>query len=620
MVQEHETLTNEYQLRYTLDSFYQRTKVAMEENQIPKFKNLLEIIRSEVVILTAIHNIKANTGSITAGSDGETMRENILEKDYPEVISRIQEGLEHYKPKPVRRVYIPKQNKSEKRPLGIPTVIDRIIQECVRIVVEPICEAQFFNHSYGFRPMRNADMAMARATTVVLRTGYSWVVEGDIKGFFDNVNHTILIKRLWHMGIRDRRVLMVIKEMLKAGIMNEIKVNPIGTPQGGILSPLLANVYLDALDQWITREYEQKKFTKKYGKRNRQHLLKKKKFKPAYFIRYADDWILITDSEQNARKWKCRIQKYLKTNLKLELSEDKTLITNIKKKPICFLGFEYKSVRGQSVTGWIPKIRPNRKRLKEKVKEIHKVIQRIRKFKMDNKNGLVHEINRINSMIRGTIQYYETATWVNLDLAKYAPVLKYAAYKSLKKFGGEWGPANETYNLPSVHSNYTSYVAFITFENMKIGITGLDFCKWKRSVIKQQEESPFSPKGRELYNKRMKKKPLLARADDLLSLHMSSLIATKRASKLYNFEYFLNRAYTYNRDKGKCKVCGIEPEANEIHFHHVEPKLPISLVNRVNNLSTVHIRCHKMIHDGNDYKHIDKKIWSKIQKFRAKLN
>ncbi len=228
---------------------YRLTKEALEKKDLPRFKGLLEVISSETVILTAIHKIKANHGSQTPGSDGETMREHILEKDYPDVIARVQESLKDYCPAPVRRVYIPKPGKTEKRPLGIPAIIDRIIQECVRLVIEPILEAQFFTHSYGFRPMRDAHMALERTTDIVHKTGYHWIIEGDISKFFDNVNHTRLIKKLWHMGIRDRRVLMIIKTMLKAGIMGELKENPLGTPQGGIISPLLANAYLNTLDQ-----------------------------------------------------------------------------------------------------------------------------------------------------------------------------------------------------------------------------------------------------------------------------------------------------------------------------------------------------------------------------------
>src|SRR5208282_4346231 len=143
------------------DNLYSATKASIERGVNPSFKGLLEIISAVPTILTAIHNIKANKGSKTAGVDDERMQDNILEKDFQDIIARVQDALKCYKPKYVRRVYIPKPGKSEKRPLGIPAIIDRIIQECVRIVIEPILEAQFFGHSYGFRPMRSAQQALA---------------------------------------------------------------------------------------------------------------------------------------------------------------------------------------------------------------------------------------------------------------------------------------------------------------------------------------------------------------------------------------------------------------------------------------------------------------------------
>lgn len=645
MEQKHEVLQNESELRVYLDNLYQKTKDAINEEQLPKFKDLVEVASSEVVILTAIHNLKANTGSITAGSDGETMRLDILQKEYPKVIRRVKQSFENYMPLPVRRVLIPKEDKDEKRPLGIPAIIDRIVQECVKMVLEPIMEAQFFEHSYGFRPYRNADMAMGRIGQITLKTGYHWVVEGDIKGFFDNVNHTILIKRLWHMGVRDRRMLMIIKAMLKAGIMNQIKYNDLGVPQGGIISPLLANVYLDAMDQWITREWEHKKLRPDVSKDSNIIRAKKRysNLKPCYLVRYADDWVLFCETKEHAIKFKNRITKYLKNNLKIELSENKTLVTNIKKKQMRFLGFDYKMVRGDSRIGWVPKSKPNSKRLKKKVKQIHRNVQRLRKFKLHNKEGLIHEINRINAQIRGMINYYQSSSWVNKELAKYAPILKYAAYKSLQKFGGTWGPANEMSNLISVHSNYKSYVAYADFNNfdkkkkkknrrkkngrqtsdtesMKIGITGLDFCKYKENTFKTQEETPYTAEGRAIYEKRTGKKPLIARADNTLKLHTSSLIATKRTSKKYNFEYFLNKAYTFNRDKGKCKICNGNVKDDDVHFHHINPCLPLNRINRVPNLATVHVSCHMMIHDNVNYESlVDKKTWKKILNYRTRL-
>ena len=282
-------IESESDLRTILDELYATTKQALERKILPKFKGLLELAKSEITIITAIHNIKSNKGSKTAGIDGVIMQD-ILQEQYPTVIQAVQIGLNNYAPLSLRREWIPKPGKPEKRPLGIPVIADRIIQEILRIIIEPIMEAQFFKHSYGFRPMRDAHMALERATDICHKTGYHWIIEGDIKGCFDNINHTKLIKQLWHMGVHDRRVLMIIKKMLKAGVMNEKITTEFGTPQGGIISPLLANVYLHKLDQAIIREWEGKKtkYNYKYNA-TKIKLLKKSNLKPAYLIRYADD-------------------------------------------------------------------------------------------------------------------------------------------------------------------------------------------------------------------------------------------------------------------------------------------------------------------------------------------
>lgn len=277
------------------DKLFEETKNALAQNKTPIFKNILEVAKCDVVILTAIHKLKDNKGSNTAGVDGETMRTDILNKDFKKVMKEVKLHFTHYTPDKVKRVHIPKSN-GETRPLGIPTIADRVVQECIRSVIEPICEAQFFEHSYGFRPWRSTENALGRVTDVVQKTGYHWIIEGDISKFFDKVNHTKLIKILWSFGIQDRRILMMIKAMLQAGVMDEISKNELGTSQGGIISPLLANVYLTPFDHFVTREYENKKLRKNYSSGQRSLILRglsgKPRIKPipCYLIRYADDW------------------------------------------------------------------------------------------------------------------------------------------------------------------------------------------------------------------------------------------------------------------------------------------------------------------------------------------
>ncbi|MFF2532500.1 group II intron reverse transcriptase/maturase [Brevibacillus sp. NPDC058079] len=610
----------EQELRNILDQLYESTKRAIVEKRKPKFLGLLEIISAEPTILTAIHNIKSNYGSKTAGSDGETMQEDILQKDYEEVILRVKQSLLHHVPCPVRRVEIPKaSDPTKKRPLGIPAIIDRVVQECVRIVLDPICEAQFIAHSYGFRPQRDAHMAMSRLKNVLNTTGNTWVIEGDIKGFFDNVDHNVLKHKLWKMGVRDKRVLMIIQSMLKAGIMGQIQTNELGTPQGGIISPLLANVYLHGFDQWVVREWENKKTSHDYASPEKKYraLRNNGNFKQVYYIRYADDWVIVTDSEESAKKLKYKVQQYLKHTLKLDLSFEKTLITNVKKKMVKFLGFEIKRVPDKSAKGgYTTKTYADRERLHKKVKTLQKEISNMRSI--PTKEYLIYEITRINQVVRGLIQYYKVATEIYNQMMKYQHSLAFTARRSLTRQGANprFIPACETSNLLSVHSQYRMKIPTIDYEGLKIGVTNLSFCYHEYAQNKTQEETPYSEKGRELHLKRTGKKPLLVRADELFSTDIARLRTGKTAGTIYTFEYYLNRPYVFNRDKGKCRVCNREPSSNLIHIHHKNPRLPAKLVNKVLNLVTTCMECHNAIHNDEDYSHLSKKTWDNIRKYR----
>lgn len=623
MAQKFKAPKSETELKKIQDEMYRITSKCIESKEIPKFKGLVEIMSSEVVIMTAIHNIKANKGSKTPGIDQKIIDKDYLQKDYYEVVTDIQNSFTNYKPDMVRRKWIPKPGKQKKRPLGIPTIKDRIVQECVRLIIEPILEAQFFQHSYGFRPWRDTHMALERVKDQVHRIGYYWIVEGDISRFFDNVNHTILIKKLYHMGIADRRILMIIKEMLKAGIMDECKKNELGTPQGGIISPILANVYLHQMDKWITREWENKVTQNNYSsKRNQyQSLHRYSNLKPAYLIRYADDWILLTDSKEHAEKWKYRISKFLETNLKLKLSDEKTLITNIKEKPIHFVGFTYKVIKEPSMRkGYKPVVRPQQERIDKKLLEI---IQDIKMLRLPmTKENLIESISKINSKIRGIINYYSAANMVYFSLAKYHRRITTVAMNSLRRKGVIFKPAREVNNLIALHSNYSTWIPAIKLPNEQlIGITSPAFCKYQKTYNKNQEETPFSSKGRELHLKRTRKQLSLARMEEILQVpEIIKFNKYDKSKEIYNYEYFMNRMYAFNRDKGRCKICG-EPIINgdKFHCHHISTNLPLQQINKVQNLLSTHSKCNKLIHEKiSQYGFSDKAIKNAI-KYRKKL-
>ena len=213
--------------------------------------DLYRIITSDNNILLAYRILKSNKGSKTPSLNGITI-DNLKEGNKQAVINLIKQTLENYTPDKVKNVTIPKTN-GKTRTLGIPSVIDRVIQQIFKQVLEPICEAQFYKDSYGFRPNRSAHHAILRCAFIVNRTNCHHVVNVDIKSFFDKVNHTKLLKQLYTIGIKDKRVLSIIAKMIKSPTSLHDKPS-MGTPQGGILPPLLSNVVLNDLDWWIAKQ------------------------------------------------------------------------------------------------------------------------------------------------------------------------------------------------------------------------------------------------------------------------------------------------------------------------------------------------------------------------------
>lgn len=620
MAQQFDYPKTETQLREILDKLYQHSEEVYNAGGRPAFKGLLEIMTAETMIITAIHNIKSNHGSETPGVDGKKMRKDYLQKPYPQVVKDIQSAFQRFEPQKIRRKYIDKPGKAEKRPLGIPTIRDRIVQECMRMVLEPICEAQFFAHSYGFRPMRDAPMALERINTLTHSTGYYWIVEGDISKCFDRINHGVLLKRLYHIGIKDRRVIQIIKAMLKAGVMDECDTNMKGTPQGGLISPLLANVYLDIMDEWITKQWEHKETRYQYAwPASRSYALRKTALIPGYLIRYADDFVIVTDTRAHAENWKARLQSFLQNKMRLSLSTEKTLITDVRKRYIKFLGYEFKVVRGKAKNGYVTRTVPDRVRLKRK---IDKIIENIKKIPRSySREQMIGEINLINSQIRGIIQYYQCCTWVNIAMRDYNWQLQWAAKRRLNQYNGKWIPASQTQNLPRVHQQYQAKIPAIKYRDIYIGFTSLTFCKWEKTYSKKQTETPYTDEGRQQYFERTKKGRVQARLDEMYSVGTSNSAIYSKQRKLNNFEFVMNRAYALNRDRLKCRVCGGWLMTGTPYAHRVNPNLPLNQVNRVNNLVSLHRKCFEAVNNSEqDISEFDENAKKKILGYRGKLD
>lgn len=423
-----------YDLQRTFDELYEKSQKGH------KFSNLFEIIASDENIKLAYRNIKRNKGSKTAGVDGLTIK-NVKKLSEEKFLEIIKKKLAWYSPKAVKRVEIPKLD-GRKRPLGIPTIMDRIVQQCILQVLEPICEAKFHERSNGFRPNRSAEHAIAQCYKMIQQQNLHFAVDIDIKGFFDNVDHAKLIKQMWNMGICDKKLLCIVKEMLKAPIVLPIgeKIYPTkGTPQGGILSPLLSNIVLNELDWWIASQWEDiptrtkyKCFTHKNGSLNKNSIyvqIRKTNLKEMFIVRYADDFKIFCRKHSDAIKIFEAVKMWLKERLNLEVSEEKSKIVNLKKNYSEFLGFKLKAIKKGK--RYIVKSHMTDSAVK---KAEEKLIARIKEIR---KSGVAEEkealaINYYNATVWRIHNYYGIATCISLDCQKIRRRIRLVMYNRLR--------------------------------------------------------------------------------------------------------------------------------------------------------------------------------------------
>ena len=398
-----------YDMQHIYDELYAQSKNGNN------FYKLLEIIGSEQNICLAYRNLKTNSGNKTAGTDGLTI-DDIKHLCDEDIIMKVRSSLDNYQPKSVRRVFIPKSGSDKMRPLGIPCIWDRLVQQCILQVLEPICEPKFHNHSYGFRANRSAHHALGRVTSLINISKYHYCVDVDIKGFFDNVNHGKLLKQIWTLGIRDKRLICIISKMLKAEIDGE-GVPEKGTPQGGLLSPLLSLIVLNELDWWVSSQWET--FQPKHRNKNGwfQYAKKHTRLKSGFIVRYADDFKIMCSTYEEAQRFYHSTVDFLNKRLKLEISPEKSKVVNLKKNSSDFLGFKIKVIpKGKTKHGYVAKTDMNQKALK-KAKTNLKL-----KVKDIVRHTTTFQIARYNLAVMGMQNYYCVATNIynNLTEVSYA--------------------------------------------------------------------------------------------------------------------------------------------------------------------------------------------------------
>lgn len=458
-------------------------------NSSYKFERLYRVLFNEEMFHVAYERIYAKPGNMTAGADGKTVNGMSIER-----IEQLIESLknETYQPVPSKRAYIPKKN-GKKRPLGIPSFDDKLVQEVVRMILSAIYEGSFEHTSHGFRPGRSCHTALISVQKSF--TAVKWFIEGDIKGFYDNIDHDVLIAIL-RERIADDRFLRLIRKFLNAGYIEDWVFHRTysGTPQGGIISPILANIYLDKLDKYI-REYIHR-FNKGKTRRDnaryklyeqRRHRLAKKlksekdekvreqmtaeikrlreernkyparnemdsSIKRLKYVRYADDFLIgIIGSLEDCKTVKEDIKNYLKEALRLELSDEKTLITNAR-KPAKFLGFDIfirrsndlrKDKNGRTVRslGHVPVLYLNYETMRKKLfdykaariaaengKEVWKSIVRTYMIDLDD----LEIVSQFNAEIRGFYNYYSIANNSHV-INSFYHIMSYSMYKTFAR-------------------------------------------------------------------------------------------------------------------------------------------------------------------------------------------
>ena len=565
-----------YDMQSVFDDLYENSLAKRE------FKNLISIITTEENIRLAYRNLKKNAGSRTPGTDGKNI-EYLAKMSETKLIRLVQQKFQWYQPQSVRRKEIPKGN-GKTRPLGIPTIMDRLIQQCILQVMEPICEAKFCDTSNGFRPNRGVENALAQAEKHMQKSNLHIVIDIDIKSFFDNVNHGKLLRQIWAMGIHDKKLLCILSAMLKAEVAG-IGFPEKGTPQGGIISPLLSNIVLNELDWWITsqwvgmptrHEYSGRihaNGTKDQSKKYRE--LRKTKLKECYIVRYADDFKIFCKKHSDAVKLFEATKAWLKDRLGLDISPEKSKIVNLKHDYSDFLGFRIKVHKGKDnkyvvVSHIAPKALDKIKEsAKEKVKAIQHSSDEMEEYKV---------INDYNSFVMGVHNYYCMATSASPDIQQLAFEIKIAIKNRLQ----ERVQRRKNQSIPEYAKRYAKSKE-IRFIGKNI-LLPIGYIQHHPPIHKKKSVNKYTVSGRAEIHKNLE-------SVDMAILH----ILMRNPNMNATVEYNDNRISLYVAQQGKCAVTKEPLSLEDIHCHHKTPK-SLGGGDDYANLIILHERIHRLVH------------------------
>ena len=591
-------------------------------NEDYHYKRLYRNLYNPEFFLLAYERIQAKPGNMTAGNDGNTI-DGMSMKRIDSLIQRLKDFS--YQPKPARRTYIPKAN-GKMRPLGIPAFDDKLVQEVVRMILESIYEPTFQNSSHGFRPKRSCHTALQYIKRNY--TGVKWFVEGDIKGCFDNVDHHVLV-RILRRRIKDEYFISLIWKFLKAGYMEDWVYHNTysGTPQGSLISPILANIYLNELDVFMAKYAESfncgkgrkinpaykmpldvRRGKQEWLKRNSAKISEEKRqkvmaeirelnnylstvpysdpmdtgYKRVVYVRYADDFLIgVIGSKEDAKQVKTDVGEFIKEQLHLEMSPEKTLITH-GNDFARFLGYLVTVSREQNRTRtkngftrrtYVGKVKlyvPKEKWLNRLLsygalkisydkahgnKEVWEPVRRPGLIRLDD----IEILNQYNAEVRGMYNYYRLANNATV-LNAFVYVMKYSMYKT---FAGKYR---------------TSMRKIIR-----------KYCRNKDFTVSYQTKS--GTKSVVFYNQGVR------RNDKVIATENSDIIGRTNE----------NRRYTRLTDRLQghvCEFCGAETE--DIEIHHIRKLKDLSgkaewerhMIARKRKTMALCHSCHVKLHNG----------------------
>ena len=572
-----------YDMQGTFDELFAKSK----NGEV--FGNLSELIFSRDNILLAYRNIKGNGGSVTPGTDGLTIR--AVEKYTPEaLVQKVRNIVRNYNPRAVRRKEIPKQSDPSKtRPLGIPCIWDRLIQQCILQVLEPICEARFSENSYGFRPNRSCEHAIAAACKHMQLSHMQYVVEFDIKGFFDNVDHSKLIKQMWALGVQDKRLIYIIKRILKAPVQLEngtIVTPDKGTPQGGIISPLLANIVLNELDWWVDSQWQNHPVAVARG-RNRQikerivfdkshgyRIMRNTQLKEMHIVRYADDFRIFCPTRDCAERTLIAVTQWLKERLRLDVSPEKTRVVNLNKHYSEFLGIKMRL--RQKKNKQIVQSRVSEKAVKRITAEAKRKIKDIAR----PPKGMTEAraILNYNAFVMGEHEYYQMATGVSVDFRD----IGYQVSRTMKRLGDRLKKGPKEKIGGAIVDRYGSSKLIRYVKNLPIA--PISYVRTSGPKYKNPLIQKYTPEGRARIHENLAFDPRMLHALLRQEVHSQSAAYADNRLSLFCAQY------------GKCAVTGqVFETLGDIHCHH---KLPLAMGGKDNyqNLILVRESVHILIH------------------------